>query len=128
MKMPISVVHATLVITASAAGGVSPLVAQGDVAGQLRAFAAEVDALRVAHGIFGRTSQPESRRRITPTQAAFPPARLSSKRKCRRGGRRHRHGDGHGAIRRRAGRGASALGFVEGGNVAAAFLRHFPRR
>lgn len=52
--MPIRAPHlATLVIAAVAAGVGPPLAAQGDVDAQLRAFAAEVDSLRVAHRIPG---------------------------------------------------------------------------
>ncbi len=53
MTMPTSLRHATLVIAAAAAGVGAPLAAQDDVETQLRAFAAEVDSLRVAHGIPG---------------------------------------------------------------------------
>jgi CubicO group peptidase (beta-lactamase class C family) len=53
MTMPLSFRTATLVIAASAAGVGSPLAAQGGVDAQLQAFAAEVDSLRVAHGIPG---------------------------------------------------------------------------
>lgn len=53
MTIPIRIPPATLVIAALAAGVGSPLAAQGDVDAQLRAFAAEVDSLRVANHIPG---------------------------------------------------------------------------
>jgi CubicO group peptidase (beta-lactamase class C family) len=52
MTMPTrSLRIATLVMSAAAAGAGAPLAAQDDA--QLRAFAAEVDSLRIAHGIPG---------------------------------------------------------------------------
>jgi CubicO group peptidase (beta-lactamase class C family) len=53
MTKPNSVRRATLVIAAVAAGVGSPLAAQGGMDAELRAFAAEVDSLRVAHRIPG---------------------------------------------------------------------------
>jgi CubicO group peptidase (beta-lactamase class C family) len=53
MTIPVSTRLATLVIAAAAAGVGSPLGAQGEMDAQLRAFAAEVDSLRVAHRIPG---------------------------------------------------------------------------
>lgn len=53
MKTPISSRFATLVIAAGAAGVGLPLAAQDDGDGRLQAFAAEVDALRIAHRIPG---------------------------------------------------------------------------
>jgi CubicO group peptidase (beta-lactamase class C family) len=53
MTMPIPTRLATLVIAAAAAGVGSPLHAQGGMDAELRAFAAEVDSLRVAHRIPG---------------------------------------------------------------------------
>ncbi|HEX6912414.1 MAG TPA: serine hydrolase domain-containing protein, partial [Longimicrobium sp.] len=51
--MIISLRSATLVIAAAAAGVGSPLAAQEAMDPELQAFAAEVDSLRVAHGIPG---------------------------------------------------------------------------